>query len=557
MKLVLCWAGIGALAWAGCASAQVAVQGAHREISGVVVSAKTGEPLAGAQVVIIRTRDRKVVAQASSDGEGSFVFANMEDGKFDLSASREGYIRASYQQHEGGISTAIVTGEGMISTGLRFELEPQARIYGRVEEDSGDPVPRAHVSLFRADRNGGTGRMVQARAASVDAVGNFEFAGLEEGEYYACATGSPWYAQPSRFMRSAPQQSGSYQSRALLDVAYATTCYPEATNPKEAEPIRVGAGERLSLNITMHPEPAMHLIVPLPASDGQHGFAPPQLTREIFGVAELVPTESSFTNFTVGSQNGETSRPTATEITGFTAGQLDVQLPGQDGEAMRHMSVDAESTSLNLETSGATPMAEFTGQVKMADGGGLPPGAFLSLIAVQGNESQATSILADGSFKIQSLKAGRYEVGLAASGHFMAIDQLSAKGAQVGGETLTVGTEPVTLTAIIRDANTTVSGLATRKGVPTSGIFVLLVPSNIRTMRARLQPNQSDSDGSFNFQNVAPGAYTIVAIEEGWKLNWARPEVLEPYLSHGEKVSVDLKAQEVNLSHHVEAQPMQ
>jgi hypothetical protein len=122
---------------------------------------------------------------------------------------------------------------------------------------------------------------------------------------------------------------------------------------------------------------------------------------------------------------------------------------------------------------------------------------------------------------------------------------------------LTVGTEPVTMTATITDANATVSGFATRQGTPASGIFVLLVPSNMRTMHGRLQPNQSDSDGSFNFQNVGPGAYTVVAIERGWKLNWAQPEALAPYLSRGLKVTVDPKAQEINLSNYVEAQPLQ
>jgi len=69
-------------------------------------------------------------------------------GKFDLIASHSGYVRAAFQEHDGDVATAIVTGNGLVTTGLRFELAPQATIYGTVTEDSGDPVPMARPSIF-------------------------------------------------------------------------------------------------------------------------------------------------------------------------------------------------------------------------------------------------------------------------------------------------------------------------------------------------------------------------------------------------------------------------
>jgi hypothetical protein len=50
--------------------------------------------------------------------------------------------------------------------------------------------------------------------------------------------------------------------------------------------------------------------------------------------------------------------------------------------------------------------------------------------------------------------------------------------------------------------------------------------------------DQSDSDGSFALRDVAPGRYTVVAIEDGWDLDWARPEVIGRYLSGGIPVTV-------------------
>jgi hypothetical protein len=44
---------------------------------------------------------------------------------------------------------------------------------------------------------------------------------------------------------------------------------------------------------------------------------------------------------------------------------------------------------------------------------------------------------------------------------------------------------------------------------------------------------QSGSDGSFSLSRVVPGSYTLVAIQDGWTLEWARPEVIAPYLARG------------------------
>jgi len=37
---------------------------------------------------------------------------------------------------------------------------------------------------------------------------------------------------------------------------------------------------------------------------------------------------------------------------------------------------------------------------------------------------------------------------------------------------------------------------------------------------------------------VVPGNYTVLAIENGWDLQWLKPEVLKPYLAQGEAVQV-------------------
>jgi hypothetical protein len=40
---------------------------------------------------------------------------------------------------------------------------------------------------------------------------------------------------------------------------------------------------------------------------------------------------------------------------------------------------------------------------------------------------------------------------------------------------------------------------------------------------------------------VLPGKYTLLAIENGWDLEWANPTVLQRYMSKGETVQVESK----------------
>jgi hypothetical protein len=56
--------------------------------------------------------------------------------------------------------------------------------------------------------------------------------------------------------------------------------------------------------------------------------------------------------------------------------------------------------------------------------------------------------------------------------------------------------------------------------------------------------------------SVAPGEYTVAAIEQGWTLDWSRPEVIAPYLARGVKVTVASGARTMDLKDVVDALPL-
>jgi hypothetical protein len=83
-----------------------------------------------------------------------------------------------------------------------------------------------------------------------------------------------------------------------------------------------------------------------------------------------------------------------------------------------------------------------------------------------------------------------------------------------------------------------VEGVARKSGKGKSGAMVVLVPREPGAFRALVRRDQSDSDGSFSLRDVAPGRYTVVAIEDGWDLDWTRPEIIGRYLPQGIAVTV-------------------
>jgi hypothetical protein len=389
----------------------------ERVISGVVLSALGGQPLEGADVTLLDAKSGTLLAETTSDGEGRFAFSRLADGKYSLRATHRGYIASAFDEHD-GFSTAIVTGEGQASTGLRFSIKPLAVIYGTVTDESGDPVQQAQVSLFRQDERNGTGKIVRASATVSDDLGNYEFPRLGPGNYYLAVSAQPWYATHPQ----SPQEQG--KGHAPLDVAYATTFYADVTDSDSATPIPVKPGDRIPVNFTLHPVPAVHIFMQVPAQERSQMFGMPMLRQEVFGSMEAAGRQSSYTS---RIESGGAAGGTVTvELSGVAPGHYELELRSPRGEPGRVTSVDASSDHQVVDGSGGDVLADVTGKVAMAGGGGLAPRLSISLMSQQGAENLSARIERDGSFQIHSVPPSTYEVVSSAGDLAVAVTQIRA-----------------------------------------------------------------------------------------------------------------------------------
>jgi hypothetical protein len=164
---------------------------------------------------------------------------------------------------------------------------------------------------------------------------------------------------------------------------------------------------------------------------------------------------------------------------------------------------------------------------------------------------------AKGEAELQQVPAGKYEVVVWGAAKPYFVLRLTASGADVSGRTLTVaaGSSP-SIALTLTGGSVEVQGTAMLAGKPFAGAMVVLVPKNPDVDRDLFRRDQSDLDGTFILRDVIPGSYTVLAIQNGWDLDWSQPAGLAAYAKHGQAIEVgNQSSRPLNLSETVEVQP--
>jgi hypothetical protein len=509
-------------------------------VSGIVVNASTGAALDRATVTLSTTgANATAFAEAQTGETGSFRFDGLPAGKYALEATHRGYIGGGYQQHS-VYFTAIVTGPGLASQDLRFALTPYGSMSGAVTDDAGNPIAGARVGLFRENPDQGDGRIQSAGQETTDDAGAWEFARLRPGTYYVDVSATPWYAsRPPTWLDSQGEAlSVDRQPPSPLDVAYPLTFYPNASDSGSASPIPVNGGDHVRANFSLHAVPAIHIQirVPLPA-ERRRGISAPELSQEVFGDAE------STQSLDVGNIMINRSDNTMTvDYNAVAPGHYMIRQGDQSP-----VPLDAAS-SRTLDAPPPLTGADVTGKFAMASGAPLPDHVFVMLRPVANQPTHfSMPVASDGTFHFQSVSPGTYDMQVTSLARTLAVARMAASGAEIHGTRFTIGSDPVLVAATLASGSATVTGYAKRDGQGVGGTMVLLLPSDPDAAIDIIRRDQSDSDGSFALNDVIPGNYVLVSIDNGWTLDWANRAVLAPYLAHGLKVHVPENQKTINL----------
>src|SRR5687767_6320149 len=102
-------------------------------IDGIVVRSDTGEPVAGAIVMLADATGRSIKSESRADISGRFVFADVEPGRYQLTAGAEGFsagVFGSNSLYAAPTILAIDSDTSIRSLGIL--LIPMAAISGKV-----------------------------------------------------------------------------------------------------------------------------------------------------------------------------------------------------------------------------------------------------------------------------------------------------------------------------------------------------------------------------------------------------------------------------------------
>jgi hypothetical protein len=493
-------------------------------IGGKVVDARGGQAVPRCVVEITPNDHHSPSLSFETGDDGRFGFAGIPQGKYELSAAKRGYLTESYQQHD-EFSTAIAVGPDRISDDLVFHLMPQAIFFGTVSDEAGEPVRRAQVRLYEDRERDGIRSTQQRQTVITDDRGVYEVANIPPGNYFLSASAQPWYAGSANRQRL-PVELRNTQATAVnsaLDVAYPLTFYPNAISSDDAIPIPIRGGERIEANITLNAQHAMRLQLPVANSrDGGFGVS---MAQNIFGQLEPMPT-----NIQMNNDGG-------IEISGVLPGQYEVTVTHSEGQS------PPVSTRFTADIAdGATQLAGDSGGGEVTVSGKVTSldrkirFAGISLVASHPQRNYFAQLNDAGDFTVQ-VPPGEYQVIGQIPQMYLA--SVTSPDTLVKGRMVQVKAgSPARLEIVAGNGYGQVAGVAERNGRPASGVMVLLAPEDAKDNQILFRRDQSDSDGSFLLFNIIPGRYRLLAIDEGWEVDWADPNVLAAFLKKSVPVRV-------------------
>ncbi len=501
------------------------------EIRGAVVDHLTSRPLSRVLVRLSPVTGPGQLTSITAE-DGRFGFTGVPKGKYRLMAQRRGQFPHAFHE-TGQYSSAIVVGPGLDSTNIVFPLQAPASLSGVALDEDGEPIQGVNVILFREMVSDGEVRTVQTGNFQTNLLGQFHGGPFPAGNYYVAAQG-PLH------------QVGLAARNSDTDLAYPLTFYGDTTDAQAARPLVLTEGIAAQIQLNLHSAPNIHVPLP-PRRSGAEQVIPQLLQRGPGG--SLIPINAI-----------QVSGPQPQQLTGPIKAQSEMELTGFS--AGRYL-----ARIINSRPSQPSGVQE----VDLADGIPWPPPEHSKAISLSGQlilengqrpannlqlafgnpEDENTFFFIeskpDGSFTAtdSSPLPGWHSIRLNSADYF--IKSIAAKGARISGDKIELleGSSPTLAITLAPAAMLSkLDGFALRDDKPTPGAMVLLVPSDLN--RGLLfRRDQTDSDGSFTLPAIAPGKYTLLAIDDdGRGLLYKDPAVIRPYLTAGQAITFPLPSKE-------------
>lgn len=517
-------------------------------IRGRVVAADSGAPIRRAQVRAL-ANDTRGSRLASTDGQGRFELRDLSAGRWELTASKAGFVTLRLGQRrpfEPG--KPVELRDGQVVEGADIALPRGAAITGRVFDEFGDPVAGARVQVLRYQFLQGIRRLRPTGIGDQsDDTGAFRLFGLTPGDYYVSAT-----------VRALPVDDPTVDS-----AGYAPTYYPGTGNVAEAQRVTVGVGQELaSVSFALLPVRTVRVSgraidsMGQPLGGGVATLTPADATADtpmMFGGGGNVRQDGTFTMTNVapgsytltvasrpfgrrggrgGDSDGEVGSIPLTVANEDLSG---IQIATTQGATVSGVVVAAQGSSTALRTAG---IQITTQPVPFSRG----PGTGM------------TRVESTGAFTLTGLLGSRV-IRVSGLPQDWMLQSIVVNGADVADRILEFsGNQEVRgVRVIVTDRVTEVNGTVTAAGRPARDYTVVVFPEDTAkwTFPSRhLRSGRPDQQGLFRIRALPPDERYLAAAVDYLEENEAMdPQFLEHIktsatrfaLGEGETRALELK----------------
>ena len=540
-------------------------------LSGIVLSDEApAKPLR--HVVVMLNHTEKAYGDTTvSDDDGRFTFTQIPAGRFNLTAQKDGYLRASHGAARVGRSgTPIAIGEGQRLSDVQLRMTRGAVLTGTIRDPQGQPMPDVAMQVWRVTSAGGERRLTETFAGgegASDDRGVYRLWDLPPGEYVLQAT-----PQLGMYGDKAGQLTGTADlawARAQLQnaartesvappqrsqTAFASIYYPGAVQRANASSIVLAAGEeRRGLDMTMQTVPTGRI------NGTVVGTAAIEDVPEVFlvdvgsGAGFYGVRTASGTKFTIGGvEPGTYALAAQLRSTGQWA-MADLVTSGAD-----------QTVTLTLQSPlTASGRVIFQGTSAAPSAGAIR--AVLAPVSAAGRLTmapEAVPLKPDGSFLIDGLMPGRYVLKFTMHSSDTAAKSWALRDARAGGQD--VATVPITMTAgagladidvTFTDRPTELGGrLQDVSGRAATDYFIVVFSTDERAWYPQsrvIAQTRPASDGAFSVRGLPAGEYWLAALTDVDRDEWFDPAFLRQLVSAAMKVTLadgEKKTQDIRVA---------
>lgn len=518
-------------------------------IAGRVLAAETGQPVRRAQV---RVMSSDIGAKSSlTDAEGRYEFRDLPAGRFNLSASKSGFVTIQYGQtrpYESG--KPIELAEKQVLDKADISIPRGSVISGRIVDEFGEPVADATVTAMRQTWLSGRRRIVPAgRFAQTNDLGQYRMYGLPPGDYFVSATLRNMESMFFEAMGTAGGPSGSTPSS-----GYAATYFPGTASPAEAQKVHLVVGQEaqqtdfalLAVRLTRISgtvvssdgkpvENGMINLVPASrtgdfgmmmmaasartAKDGQftvNGVAPGEYMLNA-RVMRVSPDGGGSVMFTVGPGGGGEDSEFAT---------LPIAVAGEEIANMVVVTSKGATATGRISFEGGAKPANLAGiriNVMPADPSDGP--------MMMGASGAATK--ADGSFELKGLAGAKLiRAGNLPQGWMFKSVRVNGNDVTDSGVEFKAGEPPASVELVATSKVTEVGGGVTASSGAAVKDYTVIVFSDdpeqwTLPMSRWVTSARPDQDGRFKMRNLPAGSYYAAAVDYVEAGAWGDPELLD------------------------------